>query len=360
MARASGSIGRRRMALAWLALVSAPFAHAGASFDVLAAWQAAGDLPALSTLADQMLDDPSSPYSGLLTQPAFTNEIAWADVIAALPPGMTEAEALAGLALELGLTRARPGVDVGPDASFSDPFVAADAAKAAIDTDIFWHMLDLGGYRHSARGASYAVALHELRRQAAAVPRERHASLHIDTSVLQRVMAARKWSEVSHHDLDYLRTLAQHTLIHRTHGSPGPTGKPLPPIAYRIARLAAAWRDLEGYMIAPPCFPDGSARNPLDLDTLCFVAATDRAVHRWYIGELRRQASLASFDSTHGGDSSLLRTIALLLPLLDIVAIAEVIEATVVDEMVYDGTLGAEASEAAEERAASLTCGRFP
>lgn len=318
---------------------------------------AGGDLPAPSALADALLTEPGSPYSDLNANPSFANSVAWIDLLDGLPGLPGEAWALRGLALELGLTRARPDQDVLVRSGYRDPFVAASATKAGIDPDIFWHMLDLGGYRHSARTAAYAVALQELRRQIATVPVERHTANGIDPSVLARVMQARHWGDIAPYDLDYLGTLVQAML----HSSPVPSrasdGTPLPPPAYRVARLAAAWRDTEGYFTQPPCNRDATPRPSARSGGMpCFVAATDRGVHAWYIGELRRQARLPPPDARKPGISRLLEAVALLMPLLDIAALAEVVEAAVTDDLAFDGMAEIEQAEAAEERAATITC----
>jgi hypothetical protein len=334
-----------------------PVARAG-DLDILRRMQEA-DLPAAGALADQMMTSPGSAYSTVVEQPRFTNELAWIDVLDSLPGPPSETDVLAEIALDLGLTRARPGIDVVRRDGFRDPFVAASATKAGVDADIFWHMLDLGGFRHSARSAPYAVALQDLRQQIADVPASLHAANGIDASVLARMMAARNWGEVEPYDLDYLNLMAQHALIHRrprvaTHAA-------LPPMAYRVARLAAAWRDTEGYLLTPPCHRDGSPRVPAvqDGDVPCFVAATDRAVHRWYIGELRRQAALPPPAKHENGMARLLAAVGLLMPLLDLAALAEVVEATVADDLVADGAMESTEAEAAERRAAALTC-RIP
>lgn len=313
-------------------------------------------LPSPGELVRQLQADPTSPYSALVGHPRFTNEVGWIAVLDSLPGLPSEATVLSSLALDLGLTRARPAIDVRERTGFRDRFVAANATKAGIDPDIFWHMLDLGGFRHSARTAPYALALQILRRQMKSVPTSRHAMNGIDAGVFNRVMAARSLQQVTPYDLAYMDALAQHALIHPRTGEASGDGTALPPMPYRVARLAAAWRDTEGYLTRPPCNAEGAARASGATDIPCFVAATDRAVHAWYITELRRQASLPPSHADGEGASRLIAAVALLLPLLDIAAMAEAIEASVADDLVFEGTLEAGDAEAAEQRAASLTC----
>lgn len=340
--------------LAWM--MSAPVPAA----DVLSRLEVArrGDstLPSPAELIRQMQADPESPYSALVDRPRFTNEVGWIDLVDSLPGMPGEAAALSSLALDLGLTRARPTIDVPERTGFRDRFVAANATKAGVDPDIFWHMLDLGGFRHFARTAPIALALQELRRQINTVPESRHAMNGIDTSVLSRVMAARSLQQVTPYDLDYLSALTQHALIHRRSGEQAPDGAVLPPMPYRVARLAAAWRDAEGYLSSPPCRPDGTARAAGTDGIPCFVAATDRAVHAWYVTELRRQANLPAQHTKKSGVARLMAAVALLAPLLELAAMAEVVEATIADDLAFDGTLETTEAEAAEQRAANLTC----
>ncbi|UPG90659.1 hypothetical protein L2Y96_02480 [Luteibacter aegosomaticola] len=316
---------------------------------------AGADLPSLAALSEGLLAGSGSAYSAIVSRPDFTNDIAWIDFLDSLPGQPGEAEVIGELALELGLTRARPGKDVPDRPGYRDPLVAANATKAGVDPDIFWHMLDLGGFRHSARTAGYAVALQALRRQIAAVPTDRHVANGIDASVLARVMAARYWDDVTPYDMDYLGNLAQSLLIRSHVPTRGSDGTPLPPTAYRVARLAAAWRDTEGYFTNPPCDRNGTPREPAREDAmLCFVGANDRAVHAWYIDELRRQALLPTPDAHKSGVTRLLTGVALLMPLLDIAALAEVVEAAIADDVAFDGM--AQEAEAAEQRAAAITC----
>lgn len=322
-----------------------------------AARLAGAELPAPAALANALLADPGSPYSALAAQPSFTNDIAWVDLLESLPGLPGETRVLQGLARELGLTRARPREDVPERAGYRDPMVAANAAKAGVDPDIFWHMLDLGGFRHSARTAAYAIALQELRRQLATVPPARHAANGIDPSVYARMMSARYWSEVTPYDLDYLGGIAQSMLTRGPGSTATRVDDSLPPAAYRVARLAAAWRDTEGYFVSPPCKRDGTPRETVGSGAeLCFVAARDRAVHTWYIGELRRQARVQPPHAKEGGLKRLFEAVALFMPLLDIAALAEVVEAAVTDDLAFDGLAQAEEAEAAEQRAAAMTC----
>jgi hypothetical protein len=315
-----------------------------------------------STLLRQLLADPASPYSATVDEPAFTNDVEWPAILAGLPGHLSTASAVAVLDWDLGLTRARPGHDVKPREGYRDPFVAASATKADVDADIFWHVLDLTGFRHSARAATYAVAMQILREQVRSTAPERQAMLGIDEAVFRRVMAASYLDQVSHYDMQYLSTLVQHRLIHWQPGGRSTSGLRALPTVFRVARLAAAYRDAQGYASGFPCKPDatprdGSAGSGTDGDErpLCFVAATDRAVHRWYLEESRRQAASVP-EREHSGMQRLAGLAAAVLALLDLAALVEVVEAVVADDLVTAEWLTPMEADVAAERADLLFC----
>jgi hypothetical protein len=314
-----------------------------------------GATPDAAAYAAQLLVDPSSPYSELAPAPAFTNEVYWADVIG--EGGVPEAAVLGHLHVELGLTRARPGRDVAAKPGFRDPFVAAHATKAGLDADIFWRMLDIHGYSRALHSAVPTLGLQLLREQALAIEPARWAALGVDVGVFQRVMRARHEDDISDHDLRYLDTLVQHRLLHPLRGTGLPT-------AWRIARIAAAFRDAQGYVGGAPCRPDASPDRRFagtlaagDERTPCLVAAHDRAVHRWYVDALRRPP-----PATERRGGALARVgvlVASVLPLVDMFAIAEVVEAAVADDLVSAEAMSRADAEAASERAMRLAC-RIP
>lgn len=305
--------------------------------------------------ARQMLRTPDSPYSELETSPAFTNEIYWG--LASADMAIPEDAALARFQVELGLTRARPGIDVTPRDGFRDPFVAAHATKAGLDPDIFWQVLDTHGYERAPRVATLALGLQLLREQALAIPAERQPALGVDARVFQRVMRARHAGEISGYDLRYLDALVQHRLLHPLRS----VGLPVP---WRIARIAAAFRDAQGYAVSPPCLRDGKphprdAGTGVDGDTRtpCLVAAHDRAVHRWYVDMLRRPPPSA--EKPGGTLARIGALLATVMPLLDILAVAEVLEAAFADDLAAAGAVSRAEADAASERAWRITC-RIP
>lgn len=317
-----------------------------------------------ATLAREMLVDPASPYSALHDRPSFMNDVDWPSVAADVPGSpLSDDDVLAVLRWDLGMTRARPGVDVKTGRGYRDPFIAASAQKADVSPAIFWHMLDVMGYRRSTQAAFYAVALQILRSQLDTVPRDRQAALGVDAAVYDRVIAARHADELATHDLRYLATLVQYRLVHWQGGGRAATGLRQLPVAYRIARVAAAYRDAQGYVSAPPCQRDATAAPTYagsggngDTRPLCFVAATDRAVHRWYLDESRREAAWVPPRPDTNGLMKVAAVVGLVFPLLEMVSLFEVVDAVIADDLVGAEAIEASDAEAFAERADLLTC----
>jgi hypothetical protein len=317
---------------------------------------------ARQTLLNQLFADPTSPYSELNEHPDFTNDVEWPAVLAQLPGNLSTSDALAVLNWDLGLTRARPGRDIEPRSGFRDPFIAASASKADVDADIFWHILDLTGYRHSTKAATYAVAMQILRQQLATTDADRQVALGVDKEVFRRVMAASSFDQVPTYDMQYLSALVQHRLIHWQVGDRASTGRRALPAAFRIARVAAAYRDAQGYLSSVPCRPDATpnARNAGsgeadDERPLCFVAASDLAVHRWYVDEADRQARWVP-EREPGGMQRLIGFATAVFALLDLAPLVEMVEAVAADDLVTARLLTSSEADLAAERADNLFC----
>ncbi|SKB98123.1 hypothetical protein SAMN05660880_03581 [Luteibacter sp. 22Crub2.1] len=338
--------------------------------DVLARWQRTriarlgGEQASLAAqdIARQMLSNPGSPYSDLIAQPEFTNDVDWVATVDAFSArGLTAAGALAALQWDLGMTRARPRMDIKVKAGFRDDFVAASAIKADVDADVFWHMLDLTGYRHSTKAAVYAVGMQILRAQAIAVPSDEWIAKAIDPDVFTRVMRAQHMDQLRPYDLEYLSTLVQYRLIHWKAGAESSSGHRSLPVVYRVARTAAAYRDAQGYAGSSPCTRDGTPRASSagtggdDDRPLCFAAATDRAVHAWYLAEYTRQSTYVP-EHHDDGLSRLARFAGLVLTLVDLAGVLEFVEATVAESLVTSEAIGDAEAEASFARADLLSC----
>ncbi|WP_369926294.1 hypothetical protein [Xanthomonas sp. NCPPB 2632] len=313
-------------------------------------------------IAAHLQADPGSAYSAPADQPAFTNDIDWPAVLDAVADGhMDTTQALDVLRRDLGTTRARPRIDITPNAGYRDDFVSASASKAEVDPDIFWHMLDLTGYHHSTKAAIYAVGMQILRAQVVATPPEAWTASGVDPGVFTRVMRAQHSGQLSDYDLDYLSTIVQYRLIHpRVSDAAGAESRGLP-VAYRVARTAAAYRDAQGYIGRAPCLRDASP-DPRSAGTggaddrpLCFVAATDRAVHAWYVDEYRRQTRQVP-EPRESGLQRLARVAGLVLALIDLAGAMEFVEATVADELATADVIGSADADAMSESANLLAC----
>lgn len=330
------------------------------------------DAPTRGIDPASLLVRPDSPYSDVEHQPDFTNTSAWGAMLGDLPPSIGYDDAVDIVRWDLGATRARPGMDVQvtrtvrlANGRLLDPFIEASLVKAGVDADIFTRMIDITGYRHSTKAAGYAVAMQILRNQMKAFPRERWSELGIEGEVFERMMSGTSLRHLTSYDLHYLSLLLQHRLVHRRFGIATPAGQRELPSAYRVARIAAAYRDMEGYL-SYPCNPDATPREGRagqgegDDRPLCFVAATDRAVYRWYLREADDQAHPIPSEPEKSGLARMLAAAALFMPLLDVAAIAEVAEVAAEEVAAEDVTAEAASAEQgiddAVERASSLTC----
>lgn len=335
-----------------------------ADYDVVSIMQAmrmerpdAGrDLPRISDMLTSLLATPGSAYSALVPEPAFIGTRAWRDIAEGGLDKLGLDGALAILQYDLGATRARPGSDVVITPGFREDFVAASAIKASVDADIFWHTLDVVGRRHSTRAATYGIALQLLRDKAAVTPRDRWRATGIDVAILDRFMRARYLDELSRGDLTYLSTLVQHGMIHWRSDAMAQHGQRALPTPLRVARLAAAYRDAEGYVGGYPCGRDATPNATYagtgaadDDRPLCFVAATDHAVLRWYSQEVRRQAAWVPNKAKHDL-TGLLGLFALMVPLIDLAALLESTEAVIAEDLaVRDATSAAEVASLSDE-----------
>lgn len=244
-----------------------------------------------------LLADPASPYSDLKFAPNSLVEEAWHDELKAA--GITMEEGFRQLAHRLGMTKARPYTDVvlRPELSSYDPFVAAQVVKADVDVDIFRQAIEHFQFHRSAIAANFAVAAQLLRERMSEVDPSRYEAAYILPDVLERFMALGPDDQMAEFDAEYLEfILSAETSAFHAYRKPGKQDSVLPP-QFRVARLAAAYHDRTGYYGTSPCLPSAQFRPGLagtgeegDTRALCFVDATDRAVHAWYLQQYRNQA----------------------------------------------------------------------
>ncbi|MGA7440217.1 MAG: hypothetical protein WBW32_19000, partial [Luteibacter sp.] len=205
-------------------------------------------------LLAQMLRDPASPYSELIPAPDFTNEVWWPDLADRVAKGLPSTATLQSMQWQLGLTKARPGVDVEVTAeqvrAFRGREAAASAVKAGVSIGVFATALD----RHYPRisiAAKEAVAVMLLGEQMAAHPRERWEAMDIRGDLHDRYTAgSERLPALSGEDSDYLMDLVTAAIAAGTMSVAD--GVQQLPAAYRVARVAAAYKDATGYLSDQP------------------------------------------------------------------------------------------------------------
>jgi hypothetical protein len=264
---------------------------------------------------------------------------------------------------DLGFTKARP-VDVRvPHATdtWGSEQAALNAIKAGVEADIFWQSLAIFGNAHSTLAAKYAVAAQILRERIAATPTDKHEIRNIDAEVLARFMRLPEGSPPDGYDAHYLGTLLESEINRHTVARKSFRGIREIATPFRVARVAAAYRDNQSY-VAPPCTDDFRYREGVaSLDPargpVCFVDASDRAVYAWYNEEFRRQAGRVREQQAE--TSPLAKVLALLAPIvvaLDLFAVAEFAEALATEDLAVSGEVAEEEAAAADERVGGLMC----
>lgn len=332
----------------------------------------------------QLLEDPASPYTGLVAEPAFLNEFYWPEMVDRLPvtegqPSNTD-DALAALGWDLGLTGARPGVqvpfraialyDVEPLARMHrDPLIVAGLVKAAVDADIFEAALRVTTEQHSAVAASYAVAAQMIRDQSRRHAPTQWKAMGIRLDVVDRLTQALTPGDISDHDREYLGSLAGRAVKKRSVGMLTAYGLRELPATLRVARVAAAYNDGQGSFAAgqAPCFADGTHRpgvagmqSPGDTRRLCFADATDASVQRWYADEMWRQVHDMR-ESLHDDSwaPGLFRTVLEVMLVVDIANAAVFVEKLMADDLVTTRVISDDVRNEAAARGQNLTC-RMP
>ncbi|UPG94938.1 hypothetical protein [Luteibacter aegosomatissinici] len=276
--------------------------------DILSAWvrQRLTDVPAHDQLvADNavtrdMVTLPDSIYTWVRNQPLGFRGSVWTRAFSSLATNgtpMTRAEATQAIAWDLGMTNGYPGIvdPVFPVPVMGDAWAGTQLAKAGVTEEIARKALALTGHGASAVAANYAVAVQILVDKLACFDATQWPALGLRKDVLERFMLATSAADLRNYDLVYLVRLLQGELSTWHAGEIASSGRRELPTMLRVARVAAAFRDMQGY-VADPCNVDGSARlgvaatHPDDAtNAMCMVAATDRAVLRWYLQSLDRQ-----------------------------------------------------------------------
>ncbi|GAA0915051.1 hypothetical protein GCM10009552_32520 [Rothia nasimurium] len=281
-----------------------------ASGDLLQAWldarvngiEAADELGSDGLFVAGMLNDSNSIYSALRPTPAAFRGSAWRSAFNALAVSntmMSRAVATRVVAWDLGLTKARMGGH--PAAVYApmigSPRVEANLMKAGVSSDIIRQALHLVGEPSYAVAANLAVALQIVRDKLACVDRSEWSSAGLRKEVVDRVMGARSLAEIDEFDLVYLVRMLEGEMSDWAGVSASIYGRRSLPAALRVARVAAAYRDMLGYTNdTDPCTPEGrhrpgvAAESPTEKTRfMCFVDATDRATYRWFLEVMHAQ-----------------------------------------------------------------------
>ncbi|PTR35162.1 hypothetical protein C8J98_101425 [Luteibacter sp. OK325] len=320
--------------------------------------------------ASRLLKDPDSPYSDLREDPPLTNEVWWLDFVGSLPLDTADKSAtvLNMLQWQGGFTKARVNVEAHVDDAslivFKGPYVAANAVKAGIDADIFWKARDFNGAM-STVAAGYAVALQLLRDEIRNHPPEEYEARGIKPDVLKRYLAQKYVDQLGEDDDRYIADIMRYAISKRDF-SIDAEGRRQLPTAYRIARVAAAYSDARGYLNTsgycqgnePRSREPRSAEDIEKNRPLCFVAATDRAVHSWYRRQMREEAKgvRRAHQPTDWASVRLSFLINTVLFLGDLAPFFEFGEAAAIEELVGEGALAEDEAALAEERVNQLTC----
>lgn len=215
---------------------------------------------------------------------------------------------------DLGFTKARLWNDIHsypaelrPSAGFTN------ITKAGIETDIYEQALRFVGPDYPAIAANYAVAAQRLRAKLASTPRQKWAEQGLRHDVIDRFVHAKDASGLQDFDLHYLIQFLDGAMASWSAGNSNVYGVRELPVPFQIARMAAAYRERLPFDHRP-CLPNGTydpkhaGMGGVDRRPLCFVDATDRAVHTWYAATLR--AELASIAPARRSGTSIAERMA--------------------------------------------------
>jgi hypothetical protein len=379
----------RRLALvAGLSALAIPcMAHANARVgppagDILSAWVKArlNEIPehdALVTdsrVTSDMVTSPATIYAPVRSRPYVFRGTVWTSAFSSLATQgnpLTRAQATEALAWDLGMTNGYPGV---ADAEHPSPDLGAtwagtQLAKAGVSEDVARKALALSGQGTYAVAAGYAVAVQILIDKLACFEPTQWPLLGLRQDVLERFLLAQTVADLRDYDLIYLARLLQGELSTWKGGQMTVGGRRQLPTALRVARVAAAYRDMQGY-VAAPCTDTGAPRTgvaslyPGDAQRpLCLVAANDRAVLHWYLVQLDRQTDPQRINFVTATAMRMSRMLRPMRPLWlgvlskDLLALSaniEVVESLVADQVSLTDATDANANRYGARRALLL------
>ncbi|HVI54718.1 MAG TPA: hypothetical protein VM621_06665 [Luteibacter sp.] len=262
--------------------------------------------------ASGLLAEPSSVYSAAADPRQWKlGGMPWQRALRRmaeeLDTPMTDLDAIRTVAWDLGFTHALPGLSAGdqPVSLAGDALVQANLIKAGVSVDIFLQSLRLFGEGHYAVAAYYAVAAQLARDRVHVLPEARRRVSGIREMVVFRFMMADRIAEIVGSDWSYLANIVESERSGWHAGRTTIYGHREIPLPFRIARVAAAYRQSLPYVGDPPCTAKGlanrkvAALSPYDpRRELCASHASDRALHAWFRRVLDLQ--MTQDESHHG------------------------------------------------------------
>jgi len=362
-----------------------PYPPAGDFISELVTERAWRTTPSASPLHDDAdverhsLIDPANIYTDLAPLTTRTMDATWRSawsLLALQGFHMPLLQTQTSFRWDLGLTRARPGIEMPPLHGVTElgrPWVAANIVKAGVDRDIFGQARLLAGPGNGLIAANLAVAGQLLREKIAAAHAAGETYAGLWQAPLDHMTSARTAFALTDVETSYLMRLLENELSTRRRPPMSIYGRRQVPTAIRVARIAAAYQS-ETYDAPFPCSDDGAfvpgvAATRLD-DTarpFCFADMVDRRVLAWYGGALRDDLATKRDDpvAMASGAGPLIEAIDRLHPAWlgafvgdagDPSLDTDVLAATVARELVWQGRTRPEALAALEELAIDRIC----
>lgn len=346
------------------------------------AWRAT---PSASPLHDDTdverhsLLDPANLYTDLAPLTTRTMDTTWRSAWSLLTAQgfhMALLQTQTSFRWDLGLTRARPGIEIPSLHGMTEPgrpWVTANRMKAGIDRDIFEQARLLAGAGNGLIAANLAVAGQLLREKITAAQAAGDGYAGLWSAPLDHMMSARTAFALSDVETSYLMRLLENELSTRRSPTMSVYGRRQVATVIRVARVAAAYRS--GTYGEPfPCSDDGAfvpgvaaTRREDTTHPFCFADMIDRRVLAWYGGALRDDLTTRLEDpvTMASGAGPLIEAIDRLHPAWrgafvgdtrDPSLDTDVLAATVARELVWQGRARPEALIALEEIAVDRIC----
>lgn len=203
---------------------------------------------------------------------------------------MSRAAAFTAMAWDLGLTPSVPWITTRRTriAYPENEHARAAMIKAGVDVDIYRHTRFLLGTTHPVQAANLALSVQMLRDRLKRLAKPSEVGL--DPAIVQRYLDVISLEDLTDSDLRLLMRQLEAGLSAWPGGELSTHEKRQLPAIFRLARLAAAYREQNGHDGAPaPCDPNGIRVSGVAAEYVgeagkmpCFDTANDRAVVQWY------------------------------------------------------------------------------